>query len=313
MAKDGLTSSSRPSALDLLRSEIRLQRWPLWSWTAFVVVVAGFLLWLRGPAADAVRHAFDAYGYHGVQQLAWKTGQLHTPFSSAFNDLFYDPATLISLASFCVALFAAGPLTGREMESGAVRLAWSQSVSPARWLAARLALPALALTVGTGLLVVLYRLLWSANSGLLVAGFTPRRLYFSMGPATVAVPLLALAVGALCGLLLRRTLPAMLAAGVVQYLITSVHSGLWPFQRFYPVPELDVRSSAITSTGAHIPDPQCLDSTRCLAQHDVVGFTRSALPSSDYWPHQLAETGILLAVAALLAGFAFWALRRRTV
>ncbi|WP_405778658.1 ABC transporter permease subunit [Streptomyces sp. NBC_00859] len=303
--------SPSPSGPDLFRAELRLHRAALWSWTAFVVVTAGLLLWLYGPGADATQKLFDKFGYAGVQQDAWRGAEFWR--STTYNDLFYDPATLIGIATFCVALFAAGPLIARELESGTTRLAWSQSVSPARWLAAKLAVPALVVTVGTGLLILLYRLLWSSHSDLLRAGYDPRHLYFSIGPAAVVAPLLALAIGALCGLLLRRTVPAMAVAGIVQYVVLAVRSGLWPFQRAYQVPELSVHSRAITSTGARIADPECYDKARCLAQHDVVGFTRTYLPSSDFWPRQLAESGVLLALTALAVGIAFWVLKRRTV
>ncbi|WP_327296381.1 MULTISPECIES: hypothetical protein [unclassified Streptomyces] len=310
--KDAPKPSLRPSGLDLFRAEVRLHRTALWSWAAFVVVTAGLLLWLYGPGADATQKLFDEFGYAGVQQAAWKDMVARTYFSG-YDSFFYDPATLISLAPFCVALFAAGPLTARELESGTTRLAWSQSVSPARWFAAKLAVPAVVLTVGTGPLILLYRLLWSAHSNLLVAGYQPRQLYFSIGPAAVVAPLLALALGALCGVLVRRTLPAMLAAAVVQYAVTAVRNGLWPFQRAYQVPELSVHSRAITSTGARITDPECYDKVQCLARHDVTGFTRTYLPSPDFWPRQLAECGVLLALTALAVGVAFWALKRRTV
>ncbi|WP_328377912.1 ABC transporter permease subunit [Streptomyces sp. NBC_01020] len=303
--------SLRPSGLDLFRAELRLHRAALWSWTAYVVVTAGLLLWLYGPGANATQKLFDKFGYAGVQQAAWHDLAARTYFSG-FDSFFYDPATLISAATFCVAVFAAGPLIARELESGTTRLAWSQSVSPARWLAAKLAVPAVVLVVSTGVLIVLYRLLWSSHSGLLVAGYQPRQLYFSIGPAAVVAPLFALALGALCGMLLRRTLPAMLAAAVIQYAVTAVRSGLWPFQRAYQVPELSVHSRAITSTGARITDPECYDKVRCLAQHDVTGFTRTYLPSSDFWPRQLLESGVLLALTALAVGVAFWVLKRRT-
>ncbi|MET9529980.1 MULTISPECIES: hypothetical protein [unclassified Streptomyces] len=306
------TPPLRPSGLDLLRTELRLHRAALWSWIAFVVVTAGLLLWLDGPGANATQKLFDKFGYAGVQQDAWR-GPVFNTFWSAYNNLFYDPATLISIATFCVALFAAGPLTARELESGTTRLAWSQSVSPARWLAAKLAVPALVVTVGTGLLILLYRLVWTSRSDLLLAGYLPRELYFSIGPAAVVAPLLALALGALCGLLLRRTLPAMAVAAVLQYVVTAIRSGLWPFQRAYQVPDVSVHSRAITSTGARITDPECYDKVRCLAQHDVTGFTRTYLPSPDFWPRQLTECGVLLALTALAVGVAFWALKRRTV
>ncbi|MFF7335156.1 hypothetical protein ACIQU5_25880 [Streptomyces sp. NPDC090306] len=297
----------------LFVAELRLQRRALYVWSGFVVLVAALLLWLYGPGADATQKLFDAYGYAGVQKDAWSRGVTGDYLSTTYNDLFYDGNTLITLASFLVALYAAATLTSRELVSGTVRLAWSQGISPARWLTARLAVPAAAITVGTGLLVALYRLLWSAHSDLLLAGIGPRQLYFTMGIATVAAPLFGLAVGVFSGLLLRRPVPALVLAGLVQYVALAVRRNFWPVQRAYETPELTVRSRVITSSGARIPDPGCYDNAKCLARHDVVGFTRTYLPSPDYWPRQLAETGILLGLAALAVAGAFLLLRRRAV
>ncbi|MEU9139132.1 hypothetical protein AB0D33_24775 [Streptomyces sp. NPDC048404] len=300
-----------PTPRGLVWTVLRLHRTALWIWTGFVALTAGLLLWLYGPGAGHTQHLLDTFGYAGVQEDAWTVGFTGT-LSGTYNDLFQDPASLLNIASFAVAVFAAGTLTARELESGTARLAWTQSVTPARWLAAKLAVPALFITAGTGLLVVLYRTLWSAHSNLLLAGIGPRALYFSIGPATVAAPLLGLAVGAFAGLALRRTLPALAVAGLAQYAVISFRANSWPFQGGYQQPELSVRSRAITSTGAEIPDPGCYDSHACLARHDVVRFTREYLPSPDYWPRQLLETGVLLAAAAILVAAAFAVLRRRS-
>ncbi|MFD6549503.1 hypothetical protein [Streptomyces sp. NPDC058398] len=300
-----------PAPRGLVWTVLRLHRTALWVWTGFVALTAGLLLWLFGPGAGHTQHLLDTFGYAGVQEDAWTVGFTGT-LSGTYNDLFQDPASLLNIASLAVAVFAAGTLTARELESGTARLAWTQSVTPARWLAAKLAVPALFITAGTGLLVVLYRMLWSAHSNLLLAGIRPRALYFSIGPATVAAPLLALALGALAGLALRRTLPALAVAGIAQYAVNAFRANSWPFQGSYQQPELSVRSRAITSTGAEIPDPGCYDSHACLARHDVVRFTREYLPSPDYWPRQLLETGVLLAAAAILVAAAFAVLRKRS-
>ncbi|WRZ92064.1 hypothetical protein OHB54_25170 [Streptomyces sp. NBC_01007] len=313
MSASTLTSPPRralPGPRGLVWTVLRLHRTALWIWTGFVVLAAGLLLWLYGPGAAHTQHLLDTFGYAGVQEDAWTAGTIGSPFSGAYNDLFYDPASLLNIASFAVAVFAGGSLIARELESGTARLAWTQSVTPARWLAAKLAVPALFITVGTGLLVALYRMLWSAHSNLLLAGIGPRALYFSVGPATVAAPLLGLAVGVLAGLVLRRTLPALAVAGVAQSAVIAFRANSWPFQGSYQQPELSVRSRAITSTGARIPDPDCYESRACLARHDVVGFTREYLPSPDYWPRQLLETGVLLGAAAILVAVAFGVLRR---
>ncbi|WP_406366078.1 hypothetical protein [Streptomyces sp. NBC_00645] len=313
MSATTLTSPLRrvlPRPSGLVWTVLRLHRTALWIWTAFVVLTAGLLLWLYGPGATHTQHLLDTFGYAGVQEDAWSAGTIGSPFSGAYNDLFYDPASLLNLASFAVAVFAGGSLIARELENGTARLAWTQSVTPARWLAAKLAVPALFITVGTGLLVALYRMLWSAHSDLLLAGIGPRALYFALGPGTVALPLLGLAVGVLAGLVLRRTLPALAVAGVVQSAAIAFRANSWPFQGSYQQPELSVRSRAITSTGAEIRDPGCYESRPCLARHDVVGFTREYLPSPDYWPRQLLETGVLLAVTAIVVAIAFGVLRR---
>lgn len=283
---------------------LRLHRAALWIWLAFVVVTAGLLLWLYGPGSSAAQHQFDAYGYYA----GWGSAK------QEYDSLFYRPATFINIATFVVPLFAAGALIGREVETGTVQLAWTQAARPARWLATKLAVPALALTAGTTLLVVLYRLLWNARNGLVVAGYAPRDLYFSLGPATVALPLLGLAVGALIGLLVRGALPALAIAAAVQGAISALHLHLWPFQHTAPLgalPELAVRGGAITSTGALVPDPGCHDGAACVAAHDITGFTRAYLPSPDYWPRQLLETGVVLALTAAVVAVAFAVLRRR--
>ncbi|MEU4086635.1 hypothetical protein [Streptomyces aureus] len=300
-----------PAPRGLVWTVLRLHRTALWIWTGFVVLTAGLLLWLYGPGAAHTQHLLDTLGYAGVQQDAWAAGVTGT-FTGTYNDLFQDPASLLNISSFAVALFAAGTLTSRELENGTARLAWTQSVTPARWLAAKLAVPALLVTTGTSLLVLLYRMLWNAHGNLLLAGIGPRALYFAIGPATVAAPLLGLAVGSVAGLALRRTLPALAVAGLTQFAVNAFRANSWPFQGRYQQPELSVRSRAITSTGKEIPDPGCYDSHACLARHDVVGFTRRYLPSPDYWPRQLLETGVLLAATAILVAVAFGVLRKRS-
>ncbi|MFD3474501.1 hypothetical protein [Streptomyces sp. NPDC058695] len=302
-----------PGPDGLVWTVLRLHRTALWVWTAYVAITAGLLLWLWGPGASAAQKAFDVFGYSGAQDNAFQGSAPVILIGGSFDSLFYEPSSLIGIASCAIAVFAAGPLIARELELGTARLAWTQSVSPARWLAAKLAVPAVFVGVGTGLIVVLYRLVWNAHNHLLVAGIGPRSFYFSIGPATVATALFGLAVGVLAALVLRRTLPALVVAGVVQLLAGALRGNNWPFQHspFSRLqPELPVHSKAITSSGAKVSDPDCYLSQKCLDRHDITGFTRTYLHSPDYWPRQLAETGILLALTALAVVGAFLVLRR---
>ncbi|MBO1337525.1 hypothetical protein [Streptomyces sp. VRA16 Mangrove soil] len=307
-----------PGADGLVWTVLRLHRTALWIWTGYLAVSLGLLLWLWGPGASAPQKAFDRFGYAGAQDTAWDGKSF--PLSSwlpeflsplgSFDTLFYDPATLTRTAAVAVAVFAAGPLIARELELGTAQLAWTQSVSPARWLTAKLALPALLITVGTTLVVALYEVVWRAHGHLLVAGIGPRSFYFNIGPATVANALFGLALGVLAALVLRRTLPALAVAGIGTYLVGALRANSWPFQGAYQQPEIPVHNKAITSGGTEISDPQCYMDQKCLAAHHVTGFDRHYLPSPDYWPRQLAETGVLLALTAVLVVAAFLVLRR---
>ncbi|MFJ9034990.1 hypothetical protein ACIRF8_00140 [Streptomyces sp. NPDC102406] len=299
-----------PGPDGLVWTVLRLHRTALWVWAAYVAISAGLLLWLWGPGASAAQKAFDTFGYAGAQENGWAGRSVLVPsLGHSFDTLFYDPLTLTRIAAVAVAVFAAGPLIARELESGTARLAWTQSKSPARWLATKLAVPALLITVGTGLVVILYRLVWDAHNHLLIAGIGPRDLAFSIGPATVANALFGLALGVLAALLLRRTLPAMAVAGIGQYLAGALRGNSWPFQGAYQQPELPVHSKALTSGGTEVTDPGCYLDRACLAQHHITGFTRHYLPSPDYWPRQLTETGILLGLTALAVAAAFLVLR----
>ncbi|GAA2293838.1 hypothetical protein OKJ48_07165 [Streptomyces kunmingensis] len=299
-----------PGPDGLVWTVLRLHRTALWMWVGYVVISVGLLLWLWGPGSSAAREAFDAFGYTGAQDNAFHGLSSTLPLFGSFDAVFYNPLSLTRIASVAVALFAAGPLIARELESGTAQLAWTQSVTPARWLATKLIVPALFVAVGTSLVVVLYRMVWDARGHLLVAGIGPRDFAFSIGLATVADVLFGLALGVLVALLVRRTLPALAIAGIGQYFAGALRGNSWPFQGWHQQPELPIHSKAITTGGAEVSDPRCYLEQKCLDEHHIAGFTREYLPSPDYWPRQLTETGILLGLTVLAVVAAFLVLRR---
>ncbi|WP_308216378.1 hypothetical protein [Streptomyces ortus] len=98
------------------------------------------------------------------------------------------------------AAVAGGALVGRELENGTAELAWTQSVSPARWPAAKLAVPALLLTAGGTVFVLVFRWAWAADRDLMGDDWTFHDVFAARGPALVAYALCGLGVGALAGL-----------------------------------------------------------------------------------------------------------------
>ena len=171
--------------------------------------------------------------------------------------------------------------------------------------------------------------------------------FASRGITPLGYAAFGFALGTAVGALIRRAVPAM-AVTLAIFAVAEVPMPLWvrpviipPAQTITTVdaagvnfgsltasdvpgqPEAWVVSSyAINAAGQHVTalpdscfpenaqakfneDPgQCMDK---LGIREVVSYQ----PASRYWPLQLIETGIFLALALALTGFCFWLLGRR--
>ncbi|MGW2050368.1 ABC transporter permease [Streptomyces sp. NPDC001858] len=306
---------------------LRLHRPALYGWIGIVAVLGLALIWLWGPLTDTAIEGWRQYRACDYGEACPYDQNAIVRYKSVY---MYTTGALTALP-FVVAAWAGAALFGRELEHGTAQLAWTQSLSPVRWLATKLAVPAVLVAAGTGLLVTLHRLMWSKGDGRIdtAKNWHDSLTLHTNGPTTVALALTALAGGALAGLLLRRTLPAlMLALGFVaalRVLADLVMPHLWPAVTWvtsigdgYRSDGLQVDSGLVTSTGKHIADPGCGPasiSDTCAALYtelDATGFYTSYHPESHYWPLQLTTTALLLAVAAAVTVAAFVLLRRTT-
>jgi hypothetical protein len=104
--------------------------------------------------------------------------------------------------------FWGAPLVAGELESGSFRLAWTQDVSRARWLAARLTVSGLASMAAAGL--ASWLVTWWAGP-LDRAGLDQFGSFDSRDIVPLGYAAFAFALGVLLGALLRRTVPAMAA------------------------------------------------------------------------------------------------------
>ncbi|MEU3295988.1 ABC transporter permease [Streptomyces longwoodensis] len=322
------TAPGRPAALARdLRWLLRLHRPTLYVWAAVVVVLAAALLWLAGPLTDASADAWRDYD-------ACRDGGRCSYYQDAilrYKDVYSYTTLALTALPFLVAAWSGAALIGRELESGTAHLAWTQGVSPARWLAVKLAAPAVLVAAGTGLLVRLHHRAWSAANGRVD---TAKSWYDGLtlhtnGPTTVGLALAGLAVGALAGLLWRRALPALVtglvATAAVRVLADRLMPHLWaadtvvtPLSRGPGGVGITVDEGIVTSTGAHAPLPHCPPEdavhgcTATYAKADAVGFFHSYHPAAHYWPLQLTTTAVLLALVAVLTVIAFRLLGRST-
>ncbi|MFI2379525.1 ABC transporter permease [Streptomyces sp. NPDC018964] len=308
-----------------LRWLIRLHRPALLAGAALVLLTGAALLWLGGPFTDASATAWKQYNACSFDENCSYDQDAILRYKGVYNYTTYA----VLAVPFLVAAWAGGSLTGRETESGTTRLAWTQGVSPARWLASRLAFPAVLTLAATGLLALLHRLAWTAAEGRVDTALswdhTPT--FYANGTVLVALALAGLAAGVLAGLLLRRAMAALAAAAVaLGALWAAVHAALprlWPaiteVSSLRDGPRGDgilVGQGVVTADGDRLAAP-CYTSTlpgceASLSDVHAVSFYRDIHPAAHYWPLQLVASGIVLAVAALATLAAFRLLRRRT-
>jgi hypothetical protein len=128
----------------------------------------------------------------------------------------------LSVIPVLVGVFAGAPLLAREHEAGTFRFAWTQAASRTRWVAAKLTLLGVTLTVAAGAFGALVSW-WLVQARLLFYGSRWEPAQFGLTPVTFAGwTLLAFALGAFAGALIRRTVPAMAATAVCLTVLAAV-------------------------------------------------------------------------------------------
>lgn len=312
---------------------VRQYRRTLWLAAAAVLaslaVIGGLRIW---DAQTPDRHYVDGQPYAPDDNFAYELLRLGTEYAGVY----------LILLPLLAGAFVAGPLVAREFESGTYQLSLTQSVSPAAWLRAKLLTTTAVALLTTIALMGVYRIGWVRVAGSWNLNWADRGPYEATGTVLFAYVLAAIAVGALVGLLIRRTLVAMAATGLFMGVVLLVLGAFrWSFLPVKTVtgpagptlwtPEngLMMDAGLLTSSGARFDQSVCWDVVdrtpgldamqdggmklfeRCLAQHDVTGQYIDYHPQSHFWPTQLIETGILLALAALALFAAFRVLRAR--
>lgn len=159
------------------------------------------------------------------------------------HDRFMDHAldVLAQVTPALIGIFWGAPLLARELETGTYRLAWTQSVSRFRWLVSKLALVGFASVTLAGLLTLTitwwYRALDTVTTNQ-YAVFDRRDI------APIGYAAFAFASGALIGLIIRRTLPAM-ATTLAVFVFTRIATTLWV--RPHLLPTLHMTTSLLSA------------------------------------------------------------------
>jgi hypothetical protein len=267
--------------------------------------------------------------------------------STGYESLRLLGTGLIGLPAFIGAFWGA-PLVARELENGTHRLAWTQSVTRGRWLTTRLLLICGVAVAAAGVFSAFFTW-WSLSfdqfgNRIGTANFGQR------GIAPVAYVLFAIALGALLGTVIRRTLPAMattlLGFFVVRFTFQWVIRPrlVEPVTMTRPTSTFGVQEESglgdawvlsgrtVDWAGRTVHDAWSGDVGRAMER--VCGLTiegRSdeaqriscvnelglhdivrAHPGDHFWALQIWESLVFVSLAIALAVACFWLLRHRT-
>ena len=206
---------------------------------------------------------------------------------------------LLQAVPVMLGVFVGAPVLARELETGTFRFAWTQGCGRVRWTIAKLVLLAAALAAAGAAFSVLFS--WYYHP-FLAQGLTTEFLpvIFNLrGVDFAAWTLIAFAISAFAGAVIRRTVPAM-AASLAAWIVLAMATVI-VLRPHYATP--------LTARGAG-PDP-----TAWVVSQVITGRGGSGVfayqPQSRFWTFQFIEGGWLLAAALILGVATVWLVRRR--
>lgn len=172
-----------------------------------------------------LRHSYaaDLASCHAPNAQYTCSGTLNG-LQSQYNGQLDLVGLLVMGAPALIGIFWGAPLIAAELERGTHYLAWTQSVTRGRWLAAKLVAVALASVLTAGLLSLLVTW-WASPLDTLIGSRFGTEAFNGRNIVPLGYTAFAFALGVTLGLLIRRTLPAMAAAlaifVAVQILVTA--------------------------------------------------------------------------------------------
>jgi ABC-2 family transporter len=293
-----------------------------------------------------VRHTYDVTaGCAGCSLAAARTAM-----DDKYADVLQLTGFLVVLVPAVLGAFWGAPLIARELETGTHRLVWNQSVTRTRWLAVKLAVVTLAAVVLAGALSALVTWAASPYDKLADNRFElflfPTRNIVPIGYAAFAVlagavaglltrrtvPAMAitLAVFAAWQILMPTVIRPHLRTPVTQSVPFSASGTTFLGSTGGPSGLISVRGYEVPGAWVLTPDSPLLDAAgkqvsgrtiqgcmRGRGPEDFVCIEKMNLhldleyqPGSRYWTFQWLELAVYLALAGLLAGFAFWRIPR---
>jgi len=267
--------------------------------TSVLAAVAVFLL----IAGLDVHHAYSALtACRPVDSNA--CAALNSHFNNAYWPMGNTVGIFMNLAPVLIGMFTGPAVLARELETGTFRYAWTQGIGRVRWTIAKLTLLAVVITILAWAFSQLFS--WFFDPIMDFEGMSivaSKGVFDTRGIDFAAWTLVAFAIGACLGMLIRRIIPAM-AATLGVYLALDLLSWL-VLREDYPV--------AIDTTNASLFNGPSTPSSPWVLRTWTVGHTNwwRYIPASRFWPMQFIESGWLLVLAIALIAATVWLVRRR--
>jgi ABC-type transport system involved in multi-copper enzyme maturation permease subunit len=301
----------------------------------------GLLLLFNGLA---MHHAYTSLGLDTCGKLSDPSCQSQL---SAFQQDYFSWADhlphLLMLLPGLMGVFVGAPLVARELESGTFRFAWTQGRSRVQWIVTKLVLLAVVLTSFALAFSALFTW-WFGPFDAITGRMSAYGAYEISGLVFAARTLFGFTLGAMLGLLIRRTVPAMAAtaAAWVAVVVPSILRLRFLIQKPItvigavakgPNPGHDVPFNATVvnhwfqdAAGHHVGFDQLFQQASAgngpplspdqfnayLAQHHYSAWV-SYRPNGWFWHFQTVEASGYAILAILLAVATVLILRRRAI
>ncbi|WHT20657.1 ABC transporter permease [Crossiella sp. CA-258035] len=309
---------------------------------ALLAGVAAILLLRAGMSADIAAKGLGACVADGLTPGTACGGTAVGEFRDIWFDRLKIAQILVLALPALIGVFIGAPLFAREFEQGTHVLAFTQSVSRARWMASKVlvtAVPALFVLI---VLQVLVGGWLDAAGGLgpLTSGPFAYNNFGSSGIAPFTYTVFAYTLGMFIGALSRRTLMAMTLSLGAFVVLRFVLSGLQPLlltpdrlvaadptQTAVPAKSgalvvdsghLDAAGnvvpnsfSRITGCGARGDEVAPTDLATCYRERGLAKAYADVIPADAAGSLHLLEGSIFLGLAVLFVLGAVWAVRRQ--
>jgi len=304
-------------------------------------LLGGVCLWMLVSGLQ-MRSALTSFGLDSCTPLtASSCSTQQTVFINDYYSGAQVVAGVLTVIPILIGALAGGPMVARELETGTFRLCWTQGCGRTRWLLARLGLLAVAVTAGAALVSVMFS--WYYRPMLQLGQNSPLapQVFDLRGVDFAAWTLAAFAISVCAGALIRRMIPAIVAAitvwsgllaaavfwlrshyqapltgtGLINSTGGDGHGVPWVLSQWWIQPggapasqsEIADLSDKLRQAGG-LPTPQAVQ--QWFAEQGYIKYF-TYQPAGRYWHFQLIEGGWLLVLSVLLGAATVWLIRHR--